>query len=69
MKTEFTTFRVIKGKEPLAREWMNTLIDRKSECIETLNREKMVYESLFSFEEGGRMYLSWFSVQKARIIF
>lgn len=64
MKTEFTTFRVTQGKEALAREWINTLKERKSECIETLGREKMLYESLFSYQEEGRMFLSWFSVQK-----
>ena len=45
-------------------EWMNTLKKRKSECIDALDREKMIYEALFSFEEGGRLFLSWFSVQK-----
>ena len=64
MKTEFTTFRVIEGKEERAREWMDLLTQRKNECVETLPREKMVYESIFMYEKEGRMFLSWFSIQK-----
>jgi len=63
MKTEFDTFRIKQGKEARAKEWMQLLVSRKSECIETLNREKMGFETIFMTEKDGRMYLSWFSVQ------
>jgi hypothetical protein len=64
MKTEFTTFRVIEGKEDLAEEWVETLKTRQEECVETLTREKMVFESVFKFHKEGRLYLSWFSLQE-----
>ena len=63
MVTEFDTFRVKAGKEEAAREWMNTITQRKAECIKTLAREKMALESVFLTEKGGRLYLSWFSIQ------
>jgi len=62
-KTEFTTFAVKKGKETRAEEWMQTLIARRQECIQTLEREGMHYECIFKCFRGDRMYLSWFSVQ------
>jgi hypothetical protein len=61
--TEYTTFRVIEGKEAVAEEWLATLSARKAECVATLDREKMAYESIFKFYQDGRLYLSWFSVQ------
>jgi hypothetical protein len=64
VKTEFTTFRVLEGKEELAVEWMDTISNRRKECVETLDREKMLLESVFSLYKDGRMYLSWFTVQK-----
>lgn len=63
MKTEFDTFRIKLGKETRAREWMQVLRDRKAECIQTLEREKMVLETIFMTEKDGRLYLSWFSIQ------
>lgn len=63
MKTEFTTFRVKKGREDRAVAWMEMLQDRKKECVATLSREKMGYESVFKMVIGERLYLSWFSVQ------
>ena len=63
MKTEFDTFRIKLGKETRAREWMQVLRDRKAECIQTLEREKMVLETIFMTEKHGRLYLSWFSIQ------
>jgi len=64
MNTEFTTFRILKGKETLAMEWMNCIKKRKLECVKTLTREKMILESVFSFEKNERLFLSWFSIQK-----
>jgi hypothetical protein len=64
MKTEFTTFCIKKGKEELAEEWMQVLSNRKDDCVETLSRGKMVFESIFKHYKDGRLYLSWFSVQK-----
>lgn len=63
MNTEFSIFRVIAGKESRAQEWMKLLIDRRADCIETLEREAMFYESVFQKQVDGRLYLAWFSVQ------
>jgi hypothetical protein len=62
-RTEFTTFAVKIGMEAKAEEWMKIVSDRQAECVETLEREKMHYESIFKVFRNGRMYLSWFSVQ------
>lgn len=63
MKTEFDTFRIKLGKEDRAKEWMQLLRDRKAECIQTLEREKMVLETIFMTEKDRRLYLSWFAIQ------
>ncbi len=43
---------------------MEILKSRQSECVATLEREKMIFESVFSFYRDGRLYLSWFSLQQ-----
>lgn len=62
-ETELMTFAVKVGMEAKADEWMGLLVERKAECLETLDREKMHYECIFKSSRNGRMYLSWFSVQ------
>lgn len=61
--TEFMTFPVRLGKEERATEWMKTLVARQEECVATLDREAMHFESIFRSEVNGRVFLSWFSVQ------
>ena len=63
MRVEFTTFLVKQGMEDTADEWMRVLRDRQEECVKTLERERMHYESIFRTIRDGRLYLSWFSVQ------
>lgn len=63
MNTEFTVFRVKKGKEDRAEEWMRQISHRRAECVDTLEREAMYYESVFKSYYEDRMYLAWFSVQ------
>lgn len=63
IKTELMTFIVKPGKEARAEEWMRVLIERQAECVATLEREKMHYESIFRCERNGHLYLSWYSVQ------
>ena len=63
MKTGFTIFRVKTGKEERANEWLELLVDRREDCIATLQREAMYYESIFQTNFQGRMFLAWFSVQ------
>jgi hypothetical protein len=61
--TEFMTFRVRAGKEARAREWMALLKARQRDCVATLARERMRFESIFAIERDGRLHLSWLSVQ------
>ena len=63
MNTEFTIFRVKEGKEKRAEEWMRQITGRRAECVETLEREAMYYESVFKSYYENRMYLAWYSVQ------
>ncbi|MGA0611237.1 DUF6176 family protein [Caldimonas sp. KR1-144] len=62
-KTELVTFAIKPGKEARAEEWMRMLVERRDECIATLAREQMHYESIFRLWRDGRLYLTWFSVQ------
>jgi len=61
--TEFMTFAVALGKETRAEEWLQLLQAGQSECVATLDREHMHFESIFRHEANGRLYLSWLSVQ------
>ncbi len=61
--TEFSAYAVKPGKEARADEWMNTLVARRQECVATLDRESMHFESLFKAQIGSRTYLAWYSVQ------
>ena len=63
MKTELVTFAVKPGLEAEAETWMDMLRARRLECVATLERERMRYESVFVSHREGRMYLTWFSVQ------
>ena len=61
--TELVSFAVRRGAEARAEEWMNLLVQRNEECVATLDREHMHFESIFRFDRAGRTYLSWYSVQ------
>ena len=61
--TELVSFAVKLGFETKADEWMRVLVERRADCIETLDRERMHYEAIFKSVRNGRMFLSWFSVQ------
>lgn len=61
--TELVSFAVKAGFEAKADEWMRVLVERKADCVGTLDRERMHYETIFKSFRDGRMYLSWFSVQ------
>lgn len=63
LKTELMTFAIKPGKEARADAWMQMLIDRRAECIATLDREKMHHECIFRSVRNGRVFLSWLSVQ------
>ena len=61
--TKLISVAVKAGKESRASEWMDELLARQAECVNSLDREAMHYESIFRFRENGRLWLSWFSVQ------
>ena len=61
--TEFMMFAVKRGAETRADEWMKVLTQRNAECVTSLDREHMHFESIFKSERADRTYLSWYSVQ------
>jgi hypothetical protein len=63
IETEFMSFPIRRGKEARAQEWMDVLRRHHAECVKTLDRESMHYESIFRSVLGGVTYLSWLSVQ------
>jgi hypothetical protein len=63
VKTELVSYAVRLGMESEAEVWLRVLQQRRAECVATLDREQMRYESIFKSQHGGRMYLSWFSIQ------
>lgn len=63
MKIELTRFRVKKGKEEKALEWMQILNNRMGEVLQTLEAEKMYVETIFKEFDGEYLYLYWYSIQ------
>ena len=63
MKIELSRFKIKKGKEDLADEWMEILNDRIDETVETMGREKIFIEAIFEEKINGEKYFSWFSIQ------
>ena len=46
-KVELTRFRIKKGKEEKAQEWMDFLNDHHTDTVATMAGEKMYVESVF----------------------
>jgi hypothetical protein len=65
IKTNLMTFTVKAGMEAMAEEWLDVLVRRQAECVDTLDREKVHFETIFTSHRNGRMYISWFDVQGA----
>jgi hypothetical protein len=61
-KTEFMTYTIKQGMEAEAEAWMRILIERRAECVQTLDRERMHYECIFKSFQNDRMCLSWLTV-------
>ena len=61
--TEFIAFPVCSGKESRAAEWLAMLLARQAECVATLDREAMHFESIFQVHIAGRLRLCWFDVR------
>jgi hypothetical protein len=65
IKTNLMTFTVKAGMEAMAEEWLDVLVRRQAECVDTLDREKVHFETIFTSNRNGRMCISWFDVQGA----
>ena len=63
MQVELTRFRVRKGQEERAVEWMHFLRQNMDAVEQTLAPEKMYVETIFSEVRDGHMYLYWYSAQ------
>jgi len=61
--TEFLAFPVYSGKESRAAEWLAMLDARQGECVATLDREAMHFESIFQVHIADRLHLCWFAVR------
>ncbi len=59
LKTALYRFEVNAGKEQKFAEWMNYLTDHRPAAVETLGREKMYFESVFTEKTGGKIYVFW----------
>lgn len=52
-------FEVNAGKEAKFREWMDYLRENRGLAVETLEGEKMYFESVFSEQIDGKTYAYW----------
>lgn len=63
-KVELTRFRIKKGKEAKAQEWMDLLNEHHVDTVATMAGEKMYVESVFKEKNpDGYTYFYWYSVQ------
>lgn len=61
---ELTRFRIKKGKEEKAQEWMNFLNEHHADTVKTMAAEKMYVETVFSEKnKDGYTYFYWYSIQ------
>ncbi len=64
VQIELTRFRIKKGKEQRAEEWMKFLNDHHADTVSTMSGEKMYVETVFKEENAdGYMYFYWYSIQ------
>ena len=64
MTVELSRGKVLPGASAEADEWMAMLQTRHTECLATLDRERMAVEVVFrSREDDGTEYLWWFSLK------
>ena len=63
-KIELTRFRIKKGKELRAQEWMDFLNKHYQDTVATMTGEKMYIETVFKEESSdGYTYFYWYSIQ------
>lgn len=56
-KVELTRFRIKKGKEAKAQEWMDLLNEHHVDTVATMAGEKMYVESVFKEKKSRWLYL------------
>ena len=54
MKVELTRFRIKKGKEEKAQEWMDFLNSHHEDTVATMKNEKMYVENVFKEENDEK---------------
>ena len=63
-KIELTRFRIKKGKELRAQEWMDFLNKHHQDTVATMAGERMYIETVFKEESSdGYTYFYWYSIQ------
>lgn len=61
---ELTRFRIKKGKEQTAQEWMDFLNRHHQDTVATMAGEKMYVETVFKESNpDGYTYFYWYSIQ------
>lgn len=64
VQIELTRFRIKKGKEKKAQEWMDFLNQHHKDTVATMAGEKMYIETVFKEDnQDGYTYLYWYSIQ------
>ena len=64
MKVELTRFRIKKGKETKAQEWMDFLNSHHEDTVATMAGERMYVENVFKEKNSdGYTYFYWYSLQ------
>ncbi len=62
LHVELSRHLVRPGQTPEADRWMQTLRDRREECVATLARDGMAIEVIFRAREGDDDVLYWFEI-------
>lgn len=62
LRVELCRAKVRPGQSEEADRWMQMLNDRSSECVATLDNERMAIEIIFRLKEDGQDFLYWVSV-------
>ena len=62
LEMSLTRHRVIPGREAEVDEWMAMLNERETECVATLDGERMAVEAIFRMTDEEGDWLYWFEL-------
>ena len=65
LKATLYRFEVIQGKEQKFAEWMKFLNDNRAAAVQTLEREKTYFESVFTEKIDNKTYVFWLEFKGA----